>query len=983
MITFQEIIDRLEQFWRKRGCIIHQGYDLEVGAGTFNPATFLRSLGPEPYKAAYVEPTRRPKDGRYGDNPNRTQHYFQYQVILKPSPIDLQDLYLKSLEAIGFNLKEHDVRFVHDDWEAPTQGAWGLGWEVWIDGMEISQFTYFQCVGGQTLSPITGELTYGLERLAMYIQNKDSIFDLWWNEELTYGDIYRKNEIEWSRYNFETSNTEMWFRHFDDYEAESKRLIEEKLTIPAYDFVIKASHAFNMLDAAGVISVTERTGYISRIRELSRLIAEAHVESRKEQGFPLLSDTVEAQPPEIEPLKEEEINPKNKRDFILEIGSEEIPATFVPIGCRNLKNNIKKLLEKEELEFDDIVIYGTPRRLTAHIKGLVEGTESKTIERKGPKVSIAFDAEGNISKAGAGFFKSSGTEAPSRQNVEVRDEYVFATIEEKARSTAKILQKELPKLILSIDFPKKMRWANLDIQYARPLRWVFALFGKQKIPFALGNIIAGNQSSGHPQMCPGMFEIKNTEDYISALRKHFVMVDIGERKENILQQLRAIEKEFDGKVVSEEKVIAQTLHLVEWPQLTAATFKEDFLKAPKEVLVSEMVEHQKYFPMADNEGKLKNIFVIVANNTPSDKIRKGNQKVLSARLSDGVFLYEQDLKTSPELFNNKLASITFQKDLGSIFDKVERIVSNTKILHKYLKIGDLDLAVRAATLCKFDLASELVNEFPSLQGTIGKYYALAHGEDPKVAQAIEEHWMPLNEKGNLPSSDIGILVSLAEKFDNLISCFKVGLKPTSSSDPYALRRQVLGMIKILITGKYHLNIEKFLQECCNISSEVKNFITNRIKTVFLDYGFSKDEIEASLASGFEDIYDTFLKVKALHEFRKSGNQIESLLEVYKRAKGQLQNQKEHTFNEKNLLEKEEVALHENLCEMEKEFYKVVAVHDYDQAYILIASLQPYLADLFDNVLILAEDEKIRNNRIALLQKVFKLFNALLDFSKIL
>jgi len=254
MVTFQEILRKLNLFWENQGCVIHQGYDLEVGAGTFNPATFLRCLGPEPYKAGYIEPSRRPTDGRYGENPVRLQHYFQYQVILKPSPANIQDLYLQSLEAIGFDLSQHDMRFVHDDWEAPTLGAWGLGWEVWMDGMEVTQFTYFQCVGGIDLKPISGEITYGIERLSTYLMGIDSTFNLPWTDDFTYGDIYHRSEVEWSQYNFEEADTAMWFKHFDDFEKEAKRLMERNLPLPAYDFVMKASHAFNMLDARGAIS---------------------------------------------------------------------------------------------------------------------------------------------------------------------------------------------------------------------------------------------------------------------------------------------------------------------------------------------------------------------------------------------------------------------------------------------------------------------------------------------------------------------------------------------------------------------------------------------------------------------------------------------------------------------------------------------------------------------------------------------------------
>jgi glycyl-tRNA synthetase alpha chain len=297
MITFQDILLRLQAYWAGRGCAILQPYDMEVGAGTSHTATFLRSLGPEPWRAAYVQPSRRPKDGRYGENPNRLQHYYQYQVVLKPSPPDILELYLGSLEALGFDLKANDVRFVEDDWENPTLGAWGLGWEVWMNGMEITQFTYFQQVGGLDCKPITGEITYGLERLAMYLQGVENVFDLVWTEwpegggtrRLTYRDVYHQNEVEQSTYNFEHSDTESLFRHFGDHEKGAKHLMAQQLALPAYEQVLKAAHTFNLLDARGAISVTERAAYIGRIRALAKAVAQSYFDSRERLGFPMLA----------------------------------------------------------------------------------------------------------------------------------------------------------------------------------------------------------------------------------------------------------------------------------------------------------------------------------------------------------------------------------------------------------------------------------------------------------------------------------------------------------------------------------------------------------------------------------------------------------------------------------------------------------------------------------------------------------------------
>ena len=287
-MTFQEIIFNLQKFWSEKGCILEQPYEVEKGAGTMNPATFLRTIGPEPWNVAYVEPSRRPDDGRYGENPNRLYQHHQFQVIMKPSPENIQEMYLESLEVLGISPKDHDIRFVEDNWESPTLGAWGMGWEVWLDGMEITQFTYFQQIGGIDANPVSVEITYGLERIAMYIQEKDNVYDLVWTEGITYGDIWHENEYEQSVYSYELSNHEMLFSLFDMFEKEAKAVIEKGYVLPAYDYVLKCSHTFNLLDAAGAISLSERTEYIGRVRSMARLCAKAYYEKRKELGFPML-----------------------------------------------------------------------------------------------------------------------------------------------------------------------------------------------------------------------------------------------------------------------------------------------------------------------------------------------------------------------------------------------------------------------------------------------------------------------------------------------------------------------------------------------------------------------------------------------------------------------------------------------------------------------------------------------------------------------
>lgn len=1010
MITFQEMLRRLGSYWEAQGCITHQGYDLEVGAGTSNPATFLRCLGPEPYKAFYIEPCRRPGDSRYGENPARNQHYFQGQVILKPSPDNVIDLYLKSLEAIGIDLTQHDIRFVHDDWENPTLGAWGLGWEVWMDGMEVTQFTYFQSVGGQVLKPITAEITYGLERLCMYLQKVNSIMEIQWNEELTYRDIYWASEVEFSHYNLEQADTGMWFRMFDDFEREATKLMELGLPLPAYDFVLKTSHAFNLLDARGAISVTERAGYIGRIRDLSRKIAESYIKSREALNYPLLGKfKCGSHAPEPAQIKVEPstLNFDGIETFVLEIGSEELPATFVPIGCRNLERGITQLFQEASIPFRSIKVMGTPRRLSVLVDGVPLAKPAKQVEKKGPAVASAFSESGTPTKAAEGFFRSIQKSPLTLEEIskgidpslEIRElggvKYLYALLTEPAKPTREILSEKLPEMILKIEFPKKMRWGDGEISYARPIRWIVALLGKEVIPFIVGNVAAGRESQGHRQLCNIPFTIENGADYRAVLKKHFVVVEMEERERVILEQIEKLEKEIQGSIINREEVIPEVLYLTEWPLLTPMTFDNNFLRAPKEVLISEMVKHQRYFPVAAKDGTLRNLFVITANVTPTDKIREGNLKVLSARLSDGVFLYEQGLKRTLDVMNEKLKQMTHQKELGSVWNKVERVVAHAESLQNLLKIGNADKAKRAAMLCKADLASEMVYEFPELQGTIGKYYARAQGEEEEVATAIEEHWMPLGESSPLPSTPTGIIVSLADKYDNLIGCFSVGLKPTSSSDPYALRRQALALIRIIINGKYSLPLKESFEACAKhypekiregaarAVGEILEFLTNRIKTVFLDYGFSKDEIEAAVAMGFSDIFDAFRKVEALHRFRgEKKEQFARLFEVYKRAKGQLAQGEAGTLDQELLKEEAEKELYQTLKQMEKSFAEAVQYKRYDEAYDMVANIQPSLSRLFEDVKILDDDEKVRKNRLALLKGVFGLFDQLLDFSKI-
>lgn len=996
MITFQDLIQKLVNYWASKGCIVHQGHDLEMGAGTFNPATFLRCLGPEPYNTVYVEPSRRPQDGRYGDNPNRLQLFHQLQVIMKPSPSNIQDLYLESLRVVGFDLTKHDVRFVHDDWESPTLGAWGLGWEVWIDGMEVTQFTYFQSIAGIDLSPISVELTYGLERLCMFAQGVNSFYDMKYNENLSYKDVFHRNEVEWSTYNFNESSSDMWFRHFEDFEKEAKNLINLNLPIPAYDFVMKASHAFNMLEARGVISVTERTNYIHRIRELARLSAIEYLATRERLDYPLLKK--KHQEPQDSHIKiiEKLFDPKDKKDFLLEIGVEQLPATFVPIGVEQLKSAIQSFCSENNLSFSAIESFGTPQRISVIVKDLAAGTKDETIQRRGPQLSVVFDEEGKLTKQGSGFFQSIGIDAitnkeltdhPQIQTTVIKDkEYLIANLEKKGESTYALLQKALPGIVSNINFPKSMRWGNYNFFFARPIKWLLALLEKDVVPFSLVDIQSSNYTYGHAQLAPNKITIENPLEYEEKLQSSFVLASIEKRKNNIESQLDELLSKKNFEAVKRDEVLKEVLFLTEWPSLCLHTFNEDFLKIPDEVLISEMVSHQKYFPVADSKTKkLTPNFVITADNTPNPQIEANNETVLSARLSDGVFLYNQDLKVTMEEFNEKLRTITFHKKLGSVFDKVKRIKSVASSINHILKVCDEQALERAAELCKSDLASDMVGEFPELQGVIGMYYARHQGEKESVALAIKEHWMPIFEKGELPSSSIGKVLSIADKIDNISSYFSVGIKPTSSKDPYALRRQTLGILKILIESSWSFSLKEFLLDLTekkHLVEEICEFIKGRMRSIFEDMGFLKDEIEASLAYSNCNPFEEYEKLRALSEFRKTSGEFSGLIEVYKRAKGQIGSETKKDLLESLLQEQAEKQLFITLQDINKPFIESLSNRHYQQSFELLTKLQKPLAQLFDEVKILHEDESIKNNRIALLQHVFEPFKKLIDLGKL-
>ena len=449
-LSFQQAILLLTKFWSDQGCLIWQPYNVEVGAGTMNPATTLRVLGPEPWSVAYVEPSVRPDDSRYGQNPNRMQQHYQFQVILKPDPGNPQELYLQSLEALGISRREHDIRFVEDNWESPALGAWGLGWEVWLDGQEITQFTYFQQAGGITLDPVAVEITYGLERILMARQSVRSFTDIDWNGSLTYGEILLQAEIEHSKYNLDFADVNLLAELFSDYEREAQHCLSGGLVIPAYDYILKCSHAFNILDARGAIGVTERAHYFARMRNLTHQVAEAYLSQRQDMGFPMLKTAaptaeMRATVGETGPL------PGDRGDFLFEIGVEELPVSDLASAIEQLRQTVPQMLAQLRLDYEEVRIMGTPRRLVVYATGLAARQTDKETVVKGPPAAVAYDKDGQPTKAAMGFARSLNLPPESLrvQDFEGRS-YVVATTREEGRPSVDVLRERLPEWVAAL-----------------------------------------------------------------------------------------------------------------------------------------------------------------------------------------------------------------------------------------------------------------------------------------------------------------------------------------------------------------------------------------------------------------------------------------------------------------------------------------------------------------------------------------------------
>ena len=987
--TFQSVIQALQEFWAAQGCVLWQPYYTQVGAGTMNPATFLRVLGPEPWRVAYVEPSIRPDDGRYGENPNRLQQHYQFQIILKPDPGNPQDLYLCSLLAIGLDPRRHDIRFVEDNWESPALGAWGLGWEVWLDGQEITQFTYFQQAGGQILRPNSVELTYGLERILISLQQVDSFTQIRWNEDTTYGDLNLQGEREHSAYYFEKADVQRLWTMFSEFEAEAVACLGSELVLPAYDHLLKCSHTFNVLDTRGAVGVAERAALFGRMRNLSRQVAGAYLEQRRSLGFPWVSTATAPRPTQA---TDDHPRPTRPEPFVLEIGTEELPAGDLASAQEQLRELLHATLKEARLGHQDLRIMGTPRRLVAYVGGLAPAQADLVEVVKGPPAERAFDAQGTPTEAARGFARSKGVPVEALQVRELDSgRYAVAEVKRVGQDASEVLGGLLPGLIASIKFEKTMRWNETDVAFSRPIRWLLALHGEHVVSFEYAGIASGRSTRGLRFQDPEAISVGNPDDYLAALRMQGIVLDPEERKKGIQEQIRKLSSQVGGTVVDDGSLLEEVAGLVECPTGLLGAFAESHLELPRQVAVAVMKKHQRYFPL-EKGGQLLPHFIVFGNGLCDDlsAIRAGNEHVLRARFADAAYFVRRDLEQPLETFLPRLASLTFQAKLGSVLDKAHRVERLTAALADLLNLGAQEkrIASRAAHLAKADMASEMVIEMTSLQGEMGREYALRGGEDPEVAAAILEHLLPRYAGDRLPGTRPAIALGLADRLDSLIGLFAVGLQPTGASDPYGLRRSAVGLIQILVVNAIRLDLRRALRLAAEgmpvpvsegILAECLGFIVARHQALLLGDGHRYDVVDAILAAQGHDPAGSARAVEDLESWTRREDW-PRILQAYARCARITRAAPIFASLDSALfVEEAERKLHEGLEVAER---APRATGSVDEFLTALLPLLPLINRFFDDVLVMAEEERLRANRLRLVQQVVDLAEGAADLSKL-
>jgi len=683
-------------------------------------------------------------------------------------------------------------------------------------------------------------------------------------------------------------------------------------------------------------------------------------------------------------------------ELLLEIGTEEIPAAFIPKALNDMSSLIRKALTDERISYGTIRTFGTPRRLCLAVADVAERQEDQLIEKLGPAKRVSFDSEGNPTKAALGFAKGQGVDISEVGTLSTdKGEYLCIRKHISGQDSASLLPEILSRLVASLSFKKSMRWGDLDFRFARPIHWILALYGGAVVPFRIETIESGNLSRGHRFMKPEAFPVSNLSEYLEGTRDHFVMVDPGERKRIILEEARKAAAAVSGRILENGDLLETVTYLVEYPTVVCGSFDRKYLDLPGEVLTTSMMSHQKYFPVVDSAGQLLPYFITVNNTLARDPavVKRGNEKVIRARLSDAQFFFEEDQKTPLEDRVEGLQQVVFHTLLGTSYEKVQRFRKLAAYIAERIGPSLKDRVDRASLLAKADLDTQMVGEFSELQGIMGREYALLAGEDPAVAKAIYEHYLLVTAGGNLPETHEGAIVSIADKMDTIAGFFGVRLVPTGTADPYALRRQALGIINIILEKRYPLMLEDLVSTSLAIldgkmtrpaeetAKDVLEFFRGRLENMLISQGHPQDVVSAVLAAGFSDLVQVIQKIEAMETF-KTHPAYEPLAIAFKRA-GNILKEFGNGRIEPSLFNlEEEILLHSTFIETRDKVLQALQKEDYPAALLELAALREPIDRFFGSVMVMVEEEAIRFNRLSLLEALFSLFRRIADFSKI-
>jgi len=684
------------------------------------------------------------------------------------------------------------------------------------------------------------------------------------------------------------------------------------------------------------------------------------------------------------------------KELLLEIGAEEIPAGFIPKALEEMALAIGKELRASRIAHGEVRTLGTPRRLVLLVRKIVEKQEDVETEKLGPPLHMAFGDKGKPTKAAMGFAKGQGLRVEDLKVVQRgKGEYLCAVRKEEGKATSVLLVEILPRVIGSISFPKSMRWGTGKVRFARPVHWILALFDGQVIPFTFGDIESGNLSYGHRFMSPHVLDIRDFQTYEGLLRGAFVIVDPGERRTMIEEGIAKAAQEVAGKALSNEDLLEEVTYLVEYPTAIVGTFEREFLTLPREVVINAMEEHQRYFPIVDEGGNLMPYFACVCNTRTPDMetVKRGNERVLKARLSDAKFFFEEDTKDPLDRKVDALRGVIFQAQLGTSFEKVLRFTELALGLAEKFRPDLREKVERAAMLCKADLVTGMVGEFPTLQGVVGKEYALISGEDEDVANAILEHYLPAFAGDRLPSGPIGDFVSIADKLDTIVGCFGIGLIPTGAGDPFALRRQALGIIRILLGKGYSLSLGQIIDKSLELLQEklkipsgqtkeaVIDFLRSRFQNLLISEGSAFDVVEAVSSAHFDDLVECRGRIEAMTRL-KATEEFSTLATSFKRVTHIAKGFSGGEVNTSLLEHPSEKALFRHYLRAKREVEKDLQEKAYERGLIAMVGLKGPIDDLFDSVLIMDEKRETRENRLALLGNITALFSRMADFSKL-